>query len=307
MRVLSDAEEALVQQVILPVIATGSDGSFRPVGTCWIFAIAGRDAFAFSAAHIFEDVVRCEERHERGVPSLPDIFRPLRPRPIVLASTRLKAIYRHGLTRGLCLDIPTVHRDGLLDVAVCHLTFQSDAPADMLFERKMAIHAGPVPRNTDLAVVGYAGMERTCSHVDEENGLAWAEHFHQLTFEHGRCVQYYTERGPRGPVGPCFEINVSTQHGMSGGPILHKDYGDEIVGCGVISRGTSFGGDESTMAAALWPAYSFNIENIRGEGDQPLSLLDLAHRGWIDDKSNGPAHFRIVRAPDGNGARIGWI
>jgi len=44
---------------------------------------------------------------------------------------------------------------------------------------------------------------------------------------------------------------------MSGGPILHKDYGDEIVGCGVISRGTSFGGDESTMAAALWPAYSF--------------------------------------------------
>jgi hypothetical protein len=87
---------------------------------------------------------------------------------------------------------------------------------------------------------------------------------------------------------------------------MHKSYGDEIVGCGVISRGTAFGGDECTMGAALWPAYSFNINNIRGDGDRPLTLIDLARQGWIDDKSNGPAHFRVVQAPDENGGTIAW-
>jgi Trypsin-like peptidase domain len=306
LRVLSEPEKTMVQQVILPVIASGTDGSFRPVGSCWIFATAGRDALAFSAAHVFEEVVRSEGRHESAVASMPDVFRSLRPKAVSLAVTRLKALYRHRIDQGLVVDIQVVHRDGLTDVAVCQLTFQSDAPPDCVFERKMAIHAGPVPRGTEVAVVGYAGMEKTRSYVDEENGIAWAEHFHQLTFEHGKCVEYHNARGPRGPVGPCFEIDVSSQHGMSGGPVVHKGYGDEIVGCGVISRGTSFGGDESTMGAALWPAYSFNIDSLRAEGDQQLTLIDLAREGWIDDKSNGPAHFKLVRGPDENGGMIAW-
>ena len=94
---------------------------------------------------------------------------------------------------------------------------------------------------------------------------------------------------------------------MSGGPVLHKGYGDLLVGCGVISRGTAFGGDESTMAAALWPAYSFNIQNLRGENDDPLTLVDLARQGWIDDKSDGPSHFKWVKALDEGGGQIDWI
>jgi hypothetical protein len=305
-RTLSEPEKAMIQQVILPVLATGTDGSFRPVGSCWIFAATGRDALAFSATHIFDDVVRSEQRHERMVPSMPDIFRPLKLPAIALASTRLKAIYRHKIDQGLVVDIGRVYRDGLTDVAVCTLTFQPDAPSDCVFERKMAIHSGPVPRGTDVAAAGYAGMEKTRSYVDHENGAAWAEHFHQLTIEHGKCLEYYGVRGPRGPIGPCFEIDVSSQHGMSGGPILHKGYGNEIVGCGVISRGHAFGAGESTMASALWPAYSYNIEGYVGENDEPLTLLDLARQGWIDDKSNGPAHFNLVKIPDEDGGVLEW-
>jgi hypothetical protein len=304
---MSESEKAMVQQVILPVVATGTDGSFRPVGSCWIFAIAGRDALAFSAAHIFEEIVRSEERHERAAPSMPDILRPLKSKAVALASTRLKAIYRHKINQNLVLDISAVYRDGLADVAVCQLTFQSDASLDYVFERKMAIYAGPIPPRTEVAAVGYARMEETRSYVDNRNELAWAKHFHQLTFEHGKCIEYYNTHGPRGPVGPCFEIDVPSQHGMSGGPILHKGYGDEFVGCGVISRG-GFGcsGDENTMASALWPAYAFSIDSLRGEEDQQLTLVDLARKGWIDDKSNGPAHFTVVRAPDENGGVIEW-
>jgi len=307
-RILSESEKALIQQGILPVIATGTDGSFRPIGSCWIFATAGRDAFAFSATHVFEEVVRSEGRHDRATASMPNIFRSQKPRAVSLASTRLKAIYRHSIDQAFLVDISRVYRDGLTDVAVCHLTFPPEAPSDCVFERKLAIHAGPVPQNTEVAAVGYAGMEQTRVHVDQKGGWAWAKHYHQLTFEHGRCISYYHERGPRGPLVPCFEINVLTQHGMSGGPILFKAYGDEIVGCGVISRGTAFGGDERTMAAALWPAYSFSIEDLRDEDDQILTLVDLARLGWIDDKSNGPAHFRLIKAPDENGGGlVQWI
>jgi hypothetical protein len=271
LRIITDAESAMVQQAILPVIATGTDGSFCAVGTCWIFAIAGRDALAFSAKHVFDEVVRCEGRHEREAASIPDILRARKPRPISLQLTRLKAIYRHGMDQTLFLDIVQVHIDGLTDVAVCHLTFQSDAPADCLFQRKMAIHAGPVGSGTPVAVAGYAGMKVTHAHIAEEQGISQVAFFKQLRFEHGKSVEYFGVKGPRGPLGPCFEIDVPSQHGMSGGPILHKAYGDELVGCGVVSRGTAFGGDESTMAAALWPAYSFGINNLRGDGDEPLT------------------------------------
>lgn len=282
------------------MIACGTNGSFRPVGSCWLFAVQGRDAFAFSATHIFDEVVRSEERHERSVASMPDFFRALKPRPIDLAHTRLKAIYRHKSGRGYLADILNVQRDGMTDVAVCQLSLQSDVPSEVLFERKMAIHAGPIPPNLEVAIVGYAGMKGTQSYIDEESRTSLATHFQQLTFEHGRCLEYYGVRGPRGPIGPCFEINVAAQHGMSGGPVLHKGYGDVIVGCGVISRGTAFGGDETTMASSLWPAYSFNIDALRGENDQPLTLVDLARQGWIDDKSNGPDNFRFIKTPDEN-------
>jgi Trypsin-like peptidase domain len=229
-RILSEAEKATIQQVILPVIATGTDGGFRPIGSCWIFAPAGRDALAFSAAHVFDEVVRSEGRHERTAASTPDILRSLKRKPVSLAFTRLKAIYRRSIHELSFVDVHMVHRDGAADVAVCQLSFQSDAPPEWRFERRLAIHAGPVPRDTNVAVVGYAGMEKTRSHIDQEDSVACAEHFQQLTFEHGKCVEYYGARGPRGPDGPCFEIDVPSQHGMSGGPILHKGYGDELVG-----------------------------------------------------------------------------
>lgn len=59
-------------------------GRLPTIGSCWIFGCAGRNALAFSAAHVFQEVVRSEERHDRSVPSMLDILRPLRARPVTL-------------------------------------------------------------------------------------------------------------------------------------------------------------------------------------------------------------------------------
>ena len=90
-RLLSEQGEALdFGRVILPVVTVGTDGSYRPIGTCWIFLTAGRDAFAFSAAHVFEEVVRSECRHERSAASMPDIIRSAKPPAVTLAKTSLR-------------------------------------------------------------------------------------------------------------------------------------------------------------------------------------------------------------------------
>ena len=286
----------MLEQAILPVVATGRDGSFRPVGTCWIFSIAddGQDAWAFSAAHVFQEVVRSEGRHERSASSTPDILRRSQSRPVALQFTYLNAIYRSGLEKLEFVKLLTVYRDDSVDVAVCHLMFPPDS--GMRFSRKLAIHSGPVAPGTKVAAVGFSGMGKS------DSSPPFATLHKRLTFEHGECVEYFPQHAPPQSQPPCFKIDVSTEHGMSGGPILHKGYGDELVGCGVISRGTSFGGAESTIASALWPVYSFSIPNIVDGNDAPLSLLDLARIGDISDKANGPEHFRFVGS---NG--ITWV
>lgn len=295
MRVLTAIEQMFIEKTILPVVATGRDGSFRPVGTCWIFAFStdGKHALAFSAAHVFDEVVRSEGRHQRAAASMPDILRPQRSTPVTLAHTKLNAVYRSGPNQLDFVEILQVSRDGLFDLAVCHLAFPVDADTSTRFEKKLAVHTGPVAVGTGLSVAGYAGMEATEYAVDNERGVSTARLHKRLTFEHGTCAAYHTQKGPRGPTGPCFEINVKTAHGMSGGPVLHKGYGDLIVGCGVVSRGTSFGGDESTMAAALWPAYSFELSSLVHDG-HAATLIELAASGSIDDRSNGPCHFRRI-------------
>ena len=91
-RIATEAEKAAFQKVILPVIATGKDGSFRPVGTCWIFAANGRDALAFSATHVFEEIVRSEQRHDRAVASMPGILRDQNSPPGVACSDETKSV-----------------------------------------------------------------------------------------------------------------------------------------------------------------------------------------------------------------------
>jgi hypothetical protein len=45
-RHLTEPETVMFQQVALPVIGAGTDGSFRPLGPCWILCINGRDELA---------------------------------------------------------------------------------------------------------------------------------------------------------------------------------------------------------------------------------------------------------------------
>ena len=308
MKVLNASEQMMFEKAVLPVVATGRDGSFRPVGTCWVFAIGNGGALAFSAAHIFEDVVRQEGRHQRHSSSTPKFFLN-RPQPVALAHTYLKAVYRNAMDELLFVDILAVEYGPFSDVAICSLAFQVGTPSDIKFEKKLSLYSGPIPVGAPLCAVGYGGMEETQASFDEVNEVATATMHKALTFEHGLCRGYFNDRGPRGaPVGPCFEIDVSTNHGMSGGPILYKKFGEEIVGCGVVSRGTSFGGDEHTMASALWPAYALPLPRVvGGEDKQAPTMLDLARARWLDDKADGPSHFRISE-PTTDGVRQAvWI
>lgn len=303
-REATESEILSIQKVILPLFAAREDGAFRPIGSCWIFAAAGSSALAFTAAHIFEEVARSEGRHERADRTMPDILRSARPRPVNLASHRIYALYRLNATDGEMVDVQNLYFDGSSDVAVCTLFFSDNSTNG--FEKKMAIHSGPVPAGSEIAAVGYGEMEKSRTYTDETTGKFSVEHHHRLTIEYGQCMEYFSQNGPRGSKGPSFEVNVPTLHGMSGGPILIKEYGDEWVGCGVISRGTSFGDQETSISSALWPAYSFTVDAIADGNGAPLTLIELAKRHWVDDKSDGPSHFQMIKASEEDGFLIGW-
>lgn len=303
MTALEGKEKVQFQQAILPVVATTTDGKWVPAGSCFVFAINDRVALAFSAAHVFEYVVRSEGHHDKSAASMPNILRDQRPPAVDLQHTTLRSIYPVSEDTVYLPTIARVERDGALDVCVCLLVLGDDVPPEITFQRKLAIHSGPIPEGTDVYAVGYAEMGKT--KPIEFESTAGALHYQKLAFEHGKAGSYYIHKGPRGnPLGPCFELNVSTQVGMSGGPVIHKGYGDEIVACGVISYGSSFGRDETTMASCLWPSYSFNLPYLAGVQDNGLNLLELEKRGWIDDKSNPSKHFSIKNGPLGK--QVQW-
>ena len=292
-----DAYDEL-KQVILPIIATGvKETSFEPVGTCWIFCAAERDAFAFSAAHVFQHVVQKDKVNIRPHPTMPPDFLPVAPRQISLKSSKLNAFYLLSKNNGFLLDIPHVWTDPTLDVAVCWLRFSESVPVDYKFTRRLAIHAGPVAEGDDIVAIGCGEMGKSKTYGKV------AQFYSAITMASGQCVQYKTY-GIRGVSGPSFETTSETRSGMSGGPIIHRSYGEDYVSSGVISKS----GLGATICASLWPAFSFKFpENQFFYNNQPIkSVLDLIRFGGVDDRTDSLKHFEMKDKHDGNGYLIRW-
>lgn len=302
---MSREETTLVRQAILPVFLSGTDGSVEGIGTCWIVSTCGRDAIAFSAAHIFDYVVRREERHERSVPSTPPDFLSRTSSSIDLQLTRLKAIYQQSDYKTAPVDILRVFKSESHDLAICHLRLQSDVAPDVMFRKKIDIHSAPVAINEEIQIAGYSKLRETEPIVDISKNASQFVVVPEVKFLTAKITNRYLHSRPGGPDGPCYEVDCESIHGMSGGPVFLSTPGKKAVACGVISRGNSFVGDV-TACAELWPAFALKLEHIMLAGSGPLSsLVDLVEKGLVVDDANGPEHFRSFVDKQGNGI-IGW-
>lgn len=108
------------------------------------------------------------------------------------------------------------------------------------------------------------------------------------------------QKGSRGRSWPSFRCNTPFDAGMSGGPIINKTYGNEVVTCGVIcsdwseSPSTIIQGSGLSLASMLWTAMGIRIRNASLDDVDGPRLLDLQRNGHIDDRGKASDHIRII-------------
>jgi hypothetical protein len=301
---LTRAETSAWRQVVLPIFFEGTDGTIEGIGTCWIFAVNGTDALAFSATHVFDYLVRREGRHERSVAS--SMFAK-RTESTVLQTTRIKSLYEVRNRTVLPVDILKIYKDDAFDVAVCHLRLQDAKDSKYNFGNKIDIYSGPIREGTKVKFCGYTELALTKSEIVPSRGHATFKVVPKIEFLSGTVDARFGSGRPGGqPGGPCFEVYRDSVHGMSGGPVFIDVPGEAPVACGLISRGNFFSGG-TTVCSELWPAFSLLLSDVRvDQATEAASLLDLVDKKVVVDKADGRQHFRHEIAENGS-HRISWL
>jgi hypothetical protein len=288
-----------VQRVILPIIATGTrDGSFIPVGTAFVIRASGRQALLLSAAHNFTHIAEKIDRpFDTHHPCTPQEFR-VRSNGINLKETKIQALFRERNGGGYFAQILHTYINTPGDIAACFAHFEDDIPENVMFDKQLTIDTRPPTVGTPIIAAGYpSGLLH--HHVDYENSIATATYNHKLEWRHGKVQEGLLE-GARGRSWPSFRCNTPFDAGMSGGPIINKTYGNEVVACGVIcsdwseSPSTITQGSGLSLASMLWTAMGIRIRNASLDDVDGPRLLDLQRKGHIDDRGKASDHIRII-------------
>ena len=292
-----------LQRVILPIIATGTrDGSFIPVGTAFIILALGRQALLLSAAHNFTHIAEKIDRpFDTHHPSTPLEFR-VRPNGINLKETKIQAFFRERDGRGYFAQILHAYINTPGDIAACLAHFEDDVPANVLFDKQLAIDTTRPTTETPIISAGYpSGLMHY--NVDYEKNIATATYNHKLEWRHGTVHEVFSAGAP-GKAWPSFRCNTPFDAGMSGGPIINKTFDNEVVACGVICSDWSedssamMRGSGLSLASMLWTAMGIRITAASLDNVDGPRLLDLQRQGHIDDRGKASDHITLI---PGNG------
>lgn len=292
-----------VQRVILPIIATGTrDGSFMPVGTAFVIRGLGRQALLLSAAHNFTHIAgKIDRPFDTHHPSALPEFRA-RYNEIKLKETKIQILFRERDGKAYFAQIMHTYSNTPGDIAACIAHFEDDVPPNVLFDKQLAIDTTRPTTGTPIIAAGYAsGLMH--HDVDYERNIATATYNHKLEWRHGN-IQEVFPAGTPGRTWPSFRCNTPFDAGMSGGPVINKTYGNEIVACGVIcsdwseDASTMMQGSGLSLASMLWTAMGIQVKAASLDNIDGPRLLDLQRQGHIDDRGKASDHIHLI---PGNG------
>jgi len=248
-------------EMVLAIVAGGGDK--RPLA--WGSGVFVAPGVALTATHVIQDYWR-ELDEEGGW------------RDSKAATFPIQAIqYIPRLDRFVTWHVfLATHRDSS-DVAVLQLTPEESQYPDGYDWRYPTLDLRPVSAGTRVQAFGFP----TAEVVYDSDSKGWS-----LQHAAGGSVGEITNVFPDGrdkvklPF-PCFEMNIETRGGMSGGPVVN------IEGnlCGIVTSGWSFQEPRPhvSYASMLGPAMTLPIAgtgNLGAEGEH-LTLHELARRGRI--------------------------
>jgi Trypsin-like peptidase domain len=300
-----------LQKLIMPILATRTDGKVKCIGTGFLIVVNGRRALMVTAAHNIDFVRKVENPHPAH--HLSTLFRVEKHR-FELHKTRPRAMYYHSGDEAHKALIEASVEMPNADLALCSITFEDDVPDDLQFQTRFGIDTSPVCVNDPVIAIGYSAM-KTRSVEQRDNRI---EHAFEARWQspRGRVTAVYPVAGPRGraQASPCFELDVSLLPGMSGGPVMTWTRGVDgapyVRGVARSDLGQTSAGTEPTptaLASMLWPLMMMPISlpdedgTISGE-----TLLDLQREGEIIDRGNASAHVKCIRGENGQVTAAYW-
>lgn len=315
-RPMSNDEKVALQQVIMPVVTVGLDGKFTAVGTGFLVCSLGRHGIILTAAHVMQQIQAIDRPYKIHHSSTPNEFLTTTSESDALTRTRMLVLYRESLNSGHFAEIAHVYINNPLDIALCSVTFPDHVPKHVKFGKKLAIDSSPPNVGTPIISAGYGDMEFTQICLGTADQAAAAMLDFQLDYRHGKILNVFPS-GQRWPNPyPSFQIDAPISSGMSGGPIINKTYGNEIVACGVnvhdlsVAERNSFnksGSGQNAIAAMLWPCMGIAITHAQIDGEfKPVRLVELVARGYVDDRGNAPKHLGPLPAPGTDTFRMRW-
>lgn len=279
--------ELLLRSTVLPVLFRRGQ-AVEPIGTCFVVAIAGNEAIALSARHLFDHAIRDEWTIDTFTANLPPDLQPEPPSSISLGSTQLHSAYISPDGAPHLLNIEMLNTSSVTDLAVCRLSFAAPN-TNVHFEKRLAIRPAPVATGQPATIVGYSNYAGYAATPYPTEGV-------KITFSRSiRLVTGKSSKEAEIPLlsrGPLFSVDQSSVHGMSGGPIFSGKSGERQFVIGVVSQGAS--DSPTTVGAELWPIYGFKIPWLETEGRKSGSLLEMAELGHLEDDSDPIKHFRSI-------------
>jgi Trypsin-like peptidase domain len=297
---LSDMQAFELQKTVLPIFTIRNGIELETIGTCWIVSAQGDWAIGITATHVADYIVRREERHETSAPNMPDIFRSPKPPAVGLQVTRTEVLIPTSPKVFETASVQRFIRDGAHDLAICEISVKPDSK--VRFDRSIRIQSGPVLPGTGVHIGGYTRLRDTSSTLDARGKIS-GTFCPEIQLRAAKVTGSYIQRG-RGTKGPCFDVDASSEPGMSGGPVFLSDDEDGLVACGIVSSGVDY--QPETTCSNLWPMYGTDLDFIKSSEGVPMSLLDMAVERMIFDRSDPQNHFRRVRRDEDGGGAIGW-
>lgn len=285
------ADRALVQ-ILLPV----HDGRLHAVGTgCVVRPDLGIPkpasvpgvpqripaALVLTAKHIFDYIERLDEPHQRHAATTPPEFRTPLPTTRTLKNSVMKAARCFGGNTYLC-SIQTVRfEEGPgPDLALCVIVH--DEPYRYLpFDSYFQFDTRAPAIGEKVVALGFDRMDTRAE--SEASGDSKRVFTYQVNWNRSarECEVTAIHDNGHGIVkGPCFEVSVPLDSGMSGGPILNRQ---ALTVRGVVASGMTIEGDEAPgKASLLWPLAGLALPTSSVPGDD-VSLLELLRQGIIPD------------------------
>ncbi|WP_202731581.1 S1 family peptidase [Achromobacter xylosoxidans] len=226
---------------LLVIMATDREGNRSAVGTAFVVNNSddGRTATCMTAAHVFSEVHRLQNKPTRYNPTALAEFLP-RPALVDINPKLVRAIGVVG-ERVEAATIEGVTYDEATDIALFDVKLQDSSP-DGFFCGRFQI-SDDLPGVGELVcVLSFAGLALEENEDFRDEGYMGTLS-RQLMFRAGRVLAHYPT-GQRLCKGPCIETSIPVFSGMSGGPLVRFNTEGPMVVCALVSSDPDPDGDD---------------------------------------------------------------